>query len=441
MLPFPDPDSTATEAALVPMRAQAAEEIARERGAQGIRDTAIIVQYPFVLGIASASTHLAEDEMLALLGDDQERAQVCAMGYVSEQYRHRGIAWVDDALAKHPEWNPTVRALLLLALPSDRAVWDRAAQHGAANEYWSRVRVFLGPVATPEDIAYAVTSLLGADQVPQALEQASMAAQHALTPVLTQTLDRVLAALQDTKRPWGHLVSYYLIQIFNALDQRTDIDPIAIARYEWAYLPLLRHERPLRLHEHLANAPDLFAQMIKSIYRTAKDQTPPTQDEIARAEQAYDLLSSWHTIPGTNPDGIIDQERLVAWAEAARAACPDRRDHCDHHLGQVLAYAPNGTDGAWPHESVRALLEHLQSPALESGFQNGAFNKRGVSMKNPLDGGEQERTLAAQYRAWAQRLQAAWPRTAAVLADIAEDYERYAHLEDTRTEQLRHEHG
>ena len=54
-----------------------------------------------------------------------------------------------------------------------------------------------------------------------------------------------------------------------------DIDAIAIARYEWAYLPLLREERNLRLHDHLANAPDLFAEMIKSVYRPANQQVPP----------------------------------------------------------------------------------------------------------------------------------------------------------------------
>src|SRR5580704_17545795 len=80
-----------------------------------------------------------------------------------------------------------------------------------------------------------------------------------------------------------------------------------IARYEWAYLPLLREERNLRLHEHLANAPDLFADMIKSVYRAANEKasSTPTEPEIARAHQAYELLTSWHTLPGTNPDGTI----------------------------------------------------------------------------------------------------------------------------------------
>jgi hypothetical protein len=65
------------------------------------------------------------------------------------------------------------------------------------------------------------------------------------------------------------------------------------------------------------------------------------------------------------------------------------------------------------------------------------FNKRGFFTKNPFDGGIQERALAAQYRGWAQQLAAAYPRTAAVLAELADEYERHAHQEDVRAEQLR----
>jgi hypothetical protein len=444
MLSLPDADHHATEAALLPLRAQAAQEIVTAQGVPGIRAFAITIAYPFVLGMASATTDAAEDAMLALLADEQERAQICGMGYVQQRHQQAGMAWVDATLAKHQDWTPTQRAILFLGLPNNsREVWDRVDAQGVATEYWSRARVFLGRDATPEDITYVLTHLLAADQIPQALEQASMAAAQAPTPILTQVLDRVLAALHDAKQPWGHMLSYYLVQILNALDQREDIDSISIARYEWAYLPLLREERNLRLHEHLASAPDLFADMIKSVYRAANEKasTAPTQTEIARAHQAYELLASWHTIPGTNPDGRIDQERLIGWADAARDACNNRRDACDNHIGQVLAYAPNGADGVWPHESVRALLEHLNSPSVESGFRNGVFNKRGVTMKDPLAGGEQERALAAQYRAWAQVLHAAWPRTAAALAELAEDYERFAHQEDTRAQHLRLEHG
>jgi hypothetical protein len=163
----------------------------------------------------------------------------------------------------------------------------------------------------------------------------------------------------------------------------------------------------------------------------------PTAEEVARARNAYDLLSSWHTILASHPDGSIDAQALQEWITTAQAVCTDHRDVCDHHIGQVLAYASNGTDGFWPHESVRTVLEHSSSHAMESGFRTGTLNKRGVVTRDPFAGGDQEQTIAQHHRAASQALAPAYPRTAAVLAEIAEDYERDAHRQDIDAAHLR----
>jgi hypothetical protein len=82
-------------------------------------------------------------------------------------------------------------------------------------------------------------------------------------------------------------------------------------------------------------------------------------------------------------------------------------------------------------------LENANSQALESGFRNGTLNKRGIVTRDPFAGGQQEQTIAQQYRTWAQALAPAHPRTAAVLAQIAEDYERDAHRQDIDAAHLR----
>jgi hypothetical protein len=408
--PLPDADHAVTDEALTQLRTQAVQEITADRGTDGIRDLARTVKYSFLLGVASAAANVDETDMLALLTSEDESVQLCGIGYASERYRREGMPWVDRTLTDHQGWNPNTRTALLLAASSDRPTWDRAEQQGVGLD-WRRTRVFLGHGTTPEDIAYAITHLLAADQIPQAFEQVSMSAQKIPTPLLTQTLDRVLQALQDPQRPWGHLVSFNIVRILNVLDQRNDIDAAAIAHYEWAYLPLLRHERQLSLHEHLATGPDLFAQMIASVYRPAKEEAPieSTMEDVARARQAYDLLSSWRRIPGTQPDGNIDEHQLFGWVDNARAACETRSDMCDSHIGRVLAYAPKGTDGVWPHEAVRALIEHVNSAALGGGFRAGIFNTRGFFTRDPFAGGTQERDLATQYRGWAQKLAAVAP--------------------------------
>jgi hypothetical protein len=84
---------------------------------------------------------------------------------------------------------------------------------------------------------------------------------------------------------------------------------------------------------------------------------------------------------------------------------------------------------------VRDVIELCRSRDLEQGFKIGLYNRRGVTVRLPTDGGEQERALAAQYHADALACALTWPRTQAVLERIAEGYEHDATHEDQGAEQ------
>ena len=163
------------------------------------------------------------------------------MGCVSQRHRREGMPWADQVLATNAAWDKTTRTAFLLALPTDRQTWDRAEAQGVTEEYWERTRVFLGGATPPADIAYALSRLLNIGQIGQSFEQAAMTARDVPTALLVQTLDRVLQALQDPQPPpFGHLTGYYVVQILGALDSRADADLGTTARFEWAFLPLLR---------------------------------------------------------------------------------------------------------------------------------------------------------------------------------------------------------
>ena len=102
----------------------------------------------------------------------------------------------------------------------------------------------------------------------------------------------------------------------------------------------------------------------------------------------------------------------------------------DDHIGKALASSPAGTDGIWPHESVREVIERYSSKTLEDGFVVGKRNLRGVTSRSPGDGGEQERQLAAQYGTWQRALAVSNPRTSALLGRLAEGYRSDANSED-----------
>jgi hypothetical protein len=440
-LPLPHGDFAAIDAALADQRAQAIHSIIAVDGIAGVAAFATTVKLPFLVGriVATSTAGANEEALLGHLGEGDRSLIECGMGYVAERYTTGGIAWVDGVLAHRPDWTTETRVRFLHALPSTRSIWERVEAHGCTQQFWQRTRVYLTAGTTPEDFAYAVTHLLENGQASQALDQVGMFARRTPTGILTQTLDALLQALQGGGQNLNHLLGYHVIQILAELDRRNDIDIGIIARLEWAFLPLLRNERNLRLYEYLAAEPAFFAQMITTLYRPVGDQPAlePSAEEVARAHHAYDLLSSWHTIPGTHQNGTIDAAALQAWIIAAQAECRNHREACDQNIGQVLARAPNGADGFWPHESVRAALEHFNNPAMERGFWTATLNGRGVVTRDPFAGGDQEQTMAQHYRTASQALAPASPRTAAVLADIADHYERDAHRQDIHAAHLR----
>lgn len=135
-------------------------------------------------------------------------------------------------------------------------------------------------------------------------------------------------------------------------------------------------------------------------------------------------------------NGVIDAAHLDGWVDEARRrlAESNRAAIGDQLIGQVLSGSPPGADGAWPAEPVREVIERLKSDDLEAGLHMGRFIQRGVTTRDPLAGGDQERSLKERYEADAAKLAARWPRAAAFLRAFARTYERDATREDLQSE-------
>lgn len=241
------------------------------------------------------------------------------------------------------------------------------------------------------------------------------------------------------------MLQFHVAKIFEELDRRGDVPAGAIARLEWRLLPLLeRSTRPPKaLRFELSRDPGLFVQFLRVLYRPSADSgmeeqsaDDPEQARL-RALQAFQLFEGWDVIPGTRDDLTIDGARLEAWIEEARALAKaaGRLAVADLHIGKVLSASRQGADGHWPAEAVRDAIDCKWSKDLESGFNTGVYNRRGVTTRDPSDGGALERTEAARYRASADAVRRTHPRTGAVLDAIADRYEADAARHDERAAQ------
>jgi hypothetical protein len=127
---------------------------------------------------------------------------------------------------------------------------------------------------------------------------------------------------------------------------------------------------------------------------------------------------------------------LEDWVRAARiqAAQVGRADVADSQIGQVLAHAPPEPDGIWPAIPIRELIRIARSQYLENGIYVGIHNKRGGTSRAMSDGGAQERNLANYYRKCSESTALEWPRTSALLEQIAKSYEWQGNRHDEDAE-------
>jgi hypothetical protein len=83
------------------------------------------------------------------------------------------------------------------------------------------------------------------------------------------------------------------------------------------------------------------------------------------------------------------------------------------------------------------LLGELQSERIERNLAARLYNRRGLTGRDPEEGGKQERALADRYRAQASTFSDSWPQTAVVLRNLASMYDTDAREEETRAERFR----
>jgi hypothetical protein len=156
------------------------------------------------------------------------------------------------------------------------------------------------------------------------------------------------------------------------------------------------------------------------------------------AERGHTVLEAIKRIPGhddpceTAEVRLKATDRLAKWVKTVRDACSElgRAKTADYYLGKFLAHSPEGQDGVWPCESVRQVMEDIQSESIFEGAKTSLYNARGAHWRG--EGGGQERDIAEKYRRWANALQYSHPFVASsLLTGMVRTYEHDASREDT----------
>lgn len=427
------------------MRNAAVEKIVSARGVLELKRLAELAEAPGTVGEALARSSLAKDvesTVLAWLDSPSRSLLQAAHAFIF----FRAIdapTWPAEIVQSHRHsWNDTTSTNFALGLPFGAMAFELLKQltEGAVLGFWKRVqRYFL----QPNDIGQAefvLRQLLTAERPLAAIDAAAnylhFGARKAglSSDVLAQVLEQ--AATRAPNIEDARVQQHDFIEVIRSLQAAKDLERERMARIEWMYIHQFRFNdiSPVTLIDHLFEEPAFFVHLISQIFKSDAPESQegePLEERQQRARNAYELLGIIERAPGQSGDDV-NEDKLTRWVMAAREGCAasGRAQVGDSQIGQLLAYCPSRSDGIWPHEALRELLEVVDSEVLERGLAIGRYNMRGVTWRSPGDGGLQERDLAAKYRADAVAVRQRWPRTAGLLNRMARTYGRDADRED-----------
>jgi DNA-binding XRE family transcriptional regulator len=359
-----------------------------------------------------------------------------------------GDSWVRalwrQAVAE--SWGNEAETRIVHHLPPSATTWSEIEAKSATlvESYWRTLSVYR--ISDDCDATYVVEHLLAVGRSRDALSW--LGHNIKIKPHGALVVRAMRAAAQVDERAEGNdatMLSHWVGILLDYLETDPEVSEQEVVGLEWTYFQALRHsQRQARtLHRALARDPEFFAYLLKLIFLPAKDSgvvEPEVADmKTARnlASQAYDVLHEWDHVPGADDQGVIDSAALEEWVKRARKLLAEagRGEIGDSKIGEILSAAQRELDQPWPPVPVREILEVTRSRTLERGLEIGVYNRRGVTVRMPHDGGGQERALAERYRADAEALRFDWPRTAACLDRIATTYEVDANREDLSAEQ------
>lgn len=447
-----DIDFQKREARIAALRTAALRDIHSAHGLEGVFKLAEMGKTPGRIGYLMASI-LAPTEICGFIlkalpeGTDTWTRKNLVYGalhaFTEHEPRQRVLRSIQDAVPR----SEFVRILQLA--PFEGGTWKlvRELDKLSRQAYWAGVAPPQLPSDSDDDINGAVTGLLEAKRPRAAFSFVHFKLKQ-LKPALLFRLISDVAISHDEPVDRFQLDGYYINEAFNVLEESGEFSVDQLAGLEFPYIDVLSRQVGAQeahgipnLELYIEDHPELFVDAVAWLYQRRdggndpKDLNLDNPDMVSnRAQRGMALLDALERIPGTAKSGKPDVDKLRAWVNTVRESCLTlgRAEAGDRSLGKLFSSAPVGDDGVWPCESLREVLEEIQSEAISRGIVLGVYNSRGVHAR--AEGGDAERALAQKYRNWARALEFSHPFVAAtILKSLTDTYEQEGAGHDTES--------
>ncbi len=423
-------------------RSKAFKEIYKAEGLDGICALLKLIKNTHQLSKAAAAFPFSNEEEKTILSLVDSEARSNELYFAQDYIFHKALTdetWPARAweVIKN-NYNDEKIAFFFLGLPQKPYCWNllESARHSAQSIYWQRINPWFNKESADNNL-YVIQKLKEQGRYTTLIEKLG----YICDEFSSEELSSILTGAGTTTPEEGVRLNVYNVgRFFKVLHTRNDLPEEQMVRLEWMYLAFLSNARgehkPQHLLKALTESPTFFVDVVSYVYRPGNGtEEDYSEEEAAKRFQhftnARNLLEAWRSIPGMKEDGSIDKKVLHNWIIEARikAIEKNRVYGTDNEIGKLLACCSRKKDN-WPPEEICEIIDDIHSDVILTNFRLEIFNSRGVSVRSPYAGGEQERSLARFFKNAATRIQSRFPFTASALLDLAKGYEYDAKDED-----------
>ena len=194
------------------------------------------------------------------------------------------------------------------------------------------------------------------------------------------------------------------------------------------------HGNKMHLIKEINDNPDFLMQIVKYMFLPDEGGTEnidkPGNAGIIRV--VWDFWYHYHSVPCTNDDGVIDEQKLKEYIYALKALAPNykRTKSVSYIIGKILGNIPEGED--YPTDMMCEIVEALNDDAIDSEMGTCIFNKRGATSRSVFEGGTIEQHNINIFEEYKRRVQLRSHRLYVVFDKLIQEYKAFQEWEDNQ---------
>lgn len=414
------------------IRNKAIKEILSERGRKGLWELICIVKCPS--SVISSMIQLCNNDLLQDVCE-KFRAKIIDISFLQTFFQNLFFQKGKDDYAKVVDdvriYGNNCLPVCLYAPGYNEKLATIAHECDESVEtlYWQNIKVAHIKTTNPVQI---INKLVWVNRFDEALQ---LIYHNRKLDQISNTLRvNIIKGLLFSERSdvIPHMDWFYIDRVIEELDKSEEPEIIeALVQIEFLAYQVFKQRRSiteLRLIKELMSKPKLLIELMVMAYKSdneneEKESELEQSNKELMAKHAFQILYDLPCCPGVDNHGNVNSDALRIYIYRLYELSKEyhRSQVVDMIVGCLLGNLPR--NDSYPQPILGEIVENLKSDSVDKHIGIRIYNSRGVTTRTFTEGGDQERSLAALFKSYRDKVKFTFPRLSKIFNNLMHEYE------------------